>query len=164
MLVVFNGTFRVVDVATDGNTFSIPKVVTEAAGQPITILYRPMYVADETAFGSSSKAKYITRKISLANPSTAFNVRMTVSKPSGSDIEVYFKTQNNNEAAIFDTKEYTKLELGEIQNTLTNQFVEIESTIDGLNEFDAFVFKIVLKSSSMAKYPTVSDLRVIALQ
>lgn len=159
-----NGTFRLTNIADDGSTFEIPNVVTEAAGSPVTILYRPMYIADETAFGSSTRAKYITRKISLANPSTAFNIRLTVSKPSGSDVEIYYKTQNNNELAIFNDKEYTKLDIGEIQNTLSNQYVEIESTIDGLNEFDAFVFKIALKSNSMSTYPTVSDFRVIALR
>lgn len=159
-----SGTFRVTDVADDGSYFQVPSVVTEASGSSISILWRPMYIADEAAFGTSSKAKYITRKISLANPSTAFNIRMTLSKPSGSDVEVYYKTQNNNEISTFEAKEYTQLDMGDIQNTLTNQYVEIESTIDGLNEFDAFVFKIVLKSNSMAKYPTVSDFRVIALQ
>lgn len=159
-----NGTFRVTNIADDGSTFEVPNVVTESSGNPVTILYRPMYIADEAAFASSSRAKYITRKISLANPSTALNIRLTVSKPAGSDIEVYYKTQNNNEVATFNTKEYRKLELGEIQTTLSNQYVEIESTIDGLNEFDAFVFKIVLLSNSVAAYPSVSDFRVIALR
>lgn len=158
------GTFRVTNIADDGSYFEIPTAKTENAGNAISILYRPMYISDEAAFGTSSKAKYITRKITLASPSTAFNMRMTVSKPAGSDIEVYYKTQNNNEVATFESKEYTKLDMGEIQTTLTNQFVEIESTVDGLNEFDAFIIKIVLKSSSMATYPTVSDFRFIALQ
>ncbi len=159
-----NGTFRITNIADDGSTFEVPNVVTEAAGSSVTILYRPMYIADEAAFSSSSRAKYITRKISLANPSTALNIRLTVSKPSGSDIEVYYKTQNNNEVATFNSKEYRKLDLGEIQTTLSNQYVEIESTIDGLNEFDAFVFKIVLLSNSISSYPSVSDFRVIALR
>ncbi len=159
-----NGDHRITKVSSDGSTFEVPNVVTAASGTPITIIYRPMFVADEASFGASSKANYITRKISLANPSTAFNVRLTVSKPAGSDVEVYFKTQNSNEISTFNDKEYTKLEMGDIQDTLTNQYVEIESTIDGLNPFDAFVFKVVLKSDSIASYPTIRDLRVIALQ
>lgn len=159
------GTFRITNIADDGSYFEIPNVETEPQGNAISILYRPMFVADEAAKGTSSKAKYITRKISLAKPSRAFNVRLTVTKPAGSDIEIYYKTQTNNESsAIFETKEFTLLEIGEIQNTLTNQYVEIESTIDGLLDFDSFVFKLVLKSNSIATYPTISDLRIIALQ
>ncbi len=159
------GTFRITNVAEDGSYFEVPNVETEPAGNAISILYRPMYIADEASKGTSSKAKYITRKISTAKPSRAFNVRMTLTKPAGSDIEIYYKTQINNESSsTFETKEYTKLDIGEIQNTLQNQFIEIESTIDGLIDFNSFVFKLVLKSNSIATYPTISDLRVIALQ
>jgi len=44
------------------------------------------------------------------------------------------------------------------------QFVDIEKFIDSLSSFNAFVLKFVLRSSSIAAYPKVKDLRIIALE
>lgn len=159
-----NGTFRITSVSTDGSTFSIPSANTEPTGNSISIVYRPMYVAEEAANGSSSRAKYVTRKISLATPATAVLVRFAVSKPVGTDVEVYYKTQSANEAATFDSKEFTRLTLDTaIKDTVRDQFVDVEQFIDNLTAFDAIVVKIVYKSTNIAFYPEAKDLRIIAL-
>jgi hypothetical protein len=159
-----NGTFRLTAVSNDGVYFNIPSANAEPQGNAITIVYRPMYVSDEAASGSSTRANYVTRKIELATPATGLLVRFAVSQPVSSDIEVYYKLQNGSEAAGFDTKEYTQLSLGTIKDTVEGQFTEIEKFIDSLSSFNAFVIKIVLKSASIASYPKVKDLRIIALE
>jgi hypothetical protein len=159
-----NGTFRLTSVSNTGTFFSIPSANAEPQGNAITIVYRPMYVSDEAASSSSTKANYVTRKIELATPATGLLVRFAVSKPVNSDIEVYYKLQNGNEAAGFDTKEYTQLTLGTIKNTVDGQYIDVEKFIDSLSSFSAFVIKIVLRSTNIASYPTVKDLRIIALE
>jgi hypothetical protein len=159
-----NGTFRLTAVSNEGASFSIPVSNAVPTGNVTSIVYRPMFVSDEAASGSSTRANYVTRKIELATPATSLLVRLAVSKPVGSDIEVYFKLQNGNEASGFDTKEYTQLNLGTIKNTVDGQFVDIEKFVDSLASFSAFVIKIVLKSTSIAAYPKVKDLRIIALE
>jgi len=159
-----NGTFRLTSVSNDGAYFNIPSANAEPQGNAITIVYRPMYVSDEAASGSSTKANYVTRKIELATPATGLLVRFAASKPLNSDIEVYYKLQNGSEAAGFDTKEYTQLTLDTIPNTVEGQYVDVEKFVDSLSSFTAFVVKIVFKSSSIASYPMVKDLRIIALE
>ena len=159
-----NGTFRLTSVSNTGTYFNIPSANAEPQGNAITIVYRPLYVADEAASGSSTKANYVTKKIELATPATGLLVRFAVSKPVNSDIEVYYKLQNGNEASGFDTKEYTQLSLGTIKDTVDGQYVDIEKFIDSLSSFSAFVIKIVLKSTNIASYPKVKDLRIIALE
>ena len=159
-----NGTFRLTAVSNDGKYFKIPSANAEPQGNAITIAYRPMYISDEAASGSSTRANYVTRKIDLATPATGLMVRFAVSQPAGSDVEVYYKLQNGNEASGFDTKEYTQLALGTIADTVNGQFVDVEKFIDSLSSFSAFVIKIVLKSSTIASYPKVKDLRIIALE
>ena len=159
-----NGTFRLTAVSNEGASFSIPVSNAVPTGNVTSIVYRPMFVSDEAASGSSTRANYVTRKIELATPATSLLVRLAVSKPAGADIEVYYKLQNGNEASGFDTKEYTQLDLGTIKNTVDGQFVDIEKFIDSLASFSAFVIKIVLKSTSIAAYPKVKDLRIIALE
>ena len=159
-----NGTFRLTAVSNQGNTFSISSANALPAGNVTSIVYRPMYVSDEAASGSSTRANYVTRKIELATPATSLLVRFAVSKPAGSDVEVYYKLQNGSEATGFDTKEYTQLNVGTITNTVDGQFIDIEKFVDSLSSFSAFVIKIVLKSTSIASYPRVKDLRIIALE
>ena len=159
-----NGTFRLTAVSNEGVSFSIPVSNTVPTGNVTSIVYRPMFVSDEAASGSSTRSNYVTRKIELATPATSLLVKFAVSQPVGSDIEVYYKLQNGNEAAGFDTKEYTQLALGTIKDTVDGQFVDIEKFVDSLASFSAFVIKIVLKSTSIAAYPKVKDLRIIALE
>ena len=159
-----NGTFRLTAVSNDGKFFNIPSANVEPQGNAITIVYRPRYISDEAASGSSTRSNYVTRKIELATPATGLLVRFAVSKPAGSDIEVYYKLQSGNEAAGFDSKEYTQVSLGTITNTVDGQFVDIEKFVDSLSSFNAFVLKFVLRSSSIAAYPKIKDLRIIALE
>jgi len=159
-----NGTFRLTAVSNDGKFFNIPSANVEPQGNAITIVYRPRYISDEAASGSSTRSNYVTRKIELATPATGLLVRFAVSKPVGSDIEVYYKLQSGNEAAGFANKEYTQVSLGTITNTVDGQFVDIEKFVDSLSSFNAFVLKFVLRSSSIAAYPKVKDLRIIALE
>jgi hypothetical protein len=159
-----NGTFRLTAVSNEGASFSIPVSNAVPTGNVTSIVYRPMFVSDEAASGSSTRSNYVTRKIELATPATSLLVRFAVSQPVGSDIEVYYKLQNGNEASGFDTKEYTQLNLGTIKDTVDGQFVDIEKFVDSLASFSAFVIKIVLKSTSIAAYPKVKDLRIIALE
>jgi hypothetical protein len=91
-------------------------------------------------------------------------VRFAANQPVGSDIEVYYKLQNGNEASGFASKEYTRLYLDTIIDTVEGQFVDVEKFVDSLSSFNAFVLKIVFKSSSIAAYPKVKDLRIIALE
>lgn len=160
-----NGTFRLTTVSNDGAYFNIPSANAEALGNAITIVYRPMYVSDEAATGSSTHANYVTRKIELATPATSLLVKFSMAKPVNSDIEVYYKLQNGNEATSFDNKEYTLLSnYSTVRNTVDGQFVEVERIVNSLASFNAFVIKIVLKSSSISSYPRVKDLRIIALE
>jgi hypothetical protein len=159
-----NGTFRLTAVSNEGASFSIPVSNAVPTGNVTSIVYRPMFVSDEAASGSSTRSNYVTRKIELATPASSLLVRLAVSQPVGSDIEVYYKLQNGNEASGFDIKEYTQLDLGTIKDTVDGQFVDIEKFVDSLASFSAFVIKIVLKSTSIAAYPKVKDLRIIALE
>jgi hypothetical protein len=158
-----NGTFRLVSVASDGSTFRIPLANLEAAGNSITLTYRPNFIDDKAATASSSRAKYVTRKFELATPATGLLVRFAVSKPVNTDIEVYYKTLDGTEFGTFEEKEYTQLSLGTITTTIKDQFIDVERFVENLTAFSAIVVKIVLKSTTIANYSEVKDLRIIAL-
>jgi len=159
-----NGTFRLTAVANDGSTFSIPSANLELTGNAITLTYRPNFIAEEAVAASSSRAKYVTRKIELATPATGLLVRFAVSKPVNTDIEVYYKTLDGTEVSTFEEKEYTQLALPTIKDTIKGQFVDVEKFVEDLTSFSAIVIKVVLTSTTIASYPEVKDLRIIALE
>ena len=158
-----NGTFRLVAVANDGSTFRLPSAALEGTGNAITLTYRPNFIDEVAASASSSRAKYVTRKFELATPATGLLVRFAVSKPVNTDIEVYYKTLDGTEISTFEEKEYTQLSLGTIATTVKDEFVDVEKFIENLSAFSAIVVKVVLKSTTIANYPEVKDLRIIAL-
>jgi hypothetical protein len=159
------GDFRVTGVAVDGKTLYVknPYGITEPTGNAVTIVYKPSYIDEHTAKNSSSKAKYITRKISLANYSTAILVRFAISTPPGTNAKAYFKVQGIGEEKSFANKEFTGLDLSYLNDTVDGQFIDVEKYVNNIQPFNAFVLKIVLNSDSIAYYPKVKDLRVIAL-
>lgn len=165
-----NYTYRVVSVETNGNSIIIapagnttPSANSEPSGRLVTVTYGPMFVAEEAVSKSSSRAKYFTRSIELQNPSTAVVLRMAVSKPSDTEIEVYYKTRALGEISTFNSKEYKKMDIT-IRNTTENQFIDVEQVVDNITQFTAFVVKIVLKSTNISRIPKVKDLRIIALE
>ena len=56
------------------------------------------FVADTAKSGGSSAAKYITRPIILANESTALDVRISAYIPGTSEVEMYFRLSNADDA------------------------------------------------------------------
>ena len=68
-----------------------------------------------------------------------------------------------NEKSIKSLIFLSKLSLGTITTTIKDQFVDVEKFVENLTAFSAIVVKIVLKSTTIANYPEVKDLRIIAL-
>ena len=67
----------------------------------------PDFVNDEQPTGSSSAAVYCTRPITLENPSTALDVRLTQNVRSTSEVEVYFRATSSEEVRNVDDLNWT---------------------------------------------------------
>jgi len=159
-----NGDFTITSIKSDGSNFTVsnPKSVTEPAGNAITIVYKPTFISDTSPVGTSSRAKYVTRKISLANPSTALLVRFAVTKPPSTVLRAFYKIQAVGTDKLFQSKNFTEIDLTSINDTVDGQYVDIERYLPNLVAFNAVVVKLVLQSDSVAYYPKVKDLRIIA--
>ena len=117
---------------------------------------------ETNAQGGNSLAKYITREIKLANPATSINVRVALSKPVDSDVDIYYKIKTS------DDQDYRKLEYVEFDkpvgfNSSHTDFRDFEFDVKNLEEFISVGIKIVLKSKNSAVVPKATDLRIIAL-
>jgi hypothetical protein len=161
---VNSGAFRVLDVLDAGaNILVAGTITTAAAANVITVTNGRAFIAEEAATGGSALAKYITRQVDLANPSTSINLRLDIAKPENADVKVYYKVKTVGESADLATKEYVELTGLVIPTSLNGEFFEIEKQIDNVTQFTSIVFKIVLLSDDSADAPKCKNLRAIML-
>jgi hypothetical protein len=161
---VNSGAFRVLDILDAGaNILVAGNITTAAAANVITVTNGRAFIAEEAATGGSALAKYITRQVDLANPSTSINLRLDISKPENANVKVYYKVKTVGESADLATKEYVELTGLVIPTSLNGEFFEVEKQIDDIDQFTSIVFKIVLLSDDSADAPKCKNLRAIML-
>lgn len=125
------------------------------------------FVPETSATGGSALSKYITRRVSLAEDANQIKVIISINRPSGSDVELYYKVQGS-EDSNFDNLPWV-LQNPDDPIPLTedpNAYSEVEYSIDDeLNgvEFSSMAFKIVLKTQNSSFVPTCRDFRAIAI-
>jgi hypothetical protein len=107
----------------------------------------------------SSKAK--TQVITLKTPADSLRVFTLESKQRISDIEIYFRTASDRD---IQSKNWVLLEPEQNAAVVsTEEYIEIERRIDGIPEFDEFQLKIIFKGVNSVKYPSIKELRAIAV-
>lgn len=124
------------------------------------------FLAETAATGGSALAKYITRRINLDQDSQAIRVMFTANQPSGSEIEVYFRTQESSSDVDFGTLTYTQATIDTVVTSSDDPtiFKDYSFTIDNISPtFTTFQIKVVLKAQQSTKVPRIRDFRAIAL-
>jgi hypothetical protein len=145
---------------------------------------------EEAEFGGNAAARYITRKVTLAEDQDAEDLKvfLTAYKPGTADIRVYCKLLNADDGDLFNERQWMQMDQTTSQlvisdNTNREQFREFEYTIANANltgsngevqyvnkmgvtftGYKIFAVKIVLLSTNSANVPRVRDFRAIALQ
>ena len=161
-----NGTFLIASVAADGSSVTLNKVFTsESAGASVTLTQRERFVDEIAPAESSTNSKYVTKKVNLANPSNFLRIRFAGNIPSGSSVEVYYRTSSVGTSTTLSALPYTKIDPDRpIVNfsNFTDRFVDIDYSKDNLETFDAVQIKLVMKSTNSSDVPRIKDLRVIA--
>lgn len=123
------------------------------------------FVDETTATDCSALARYITKKISLKDPSTALKILFSGNRPNGSSIDVYYKTQAAGDDQPFDALPWIEAtpESTPLTTEDTTKFEDYEYLDDSLSAFTYFAVKVVLRSQNSSKVPMIKDFRSIAL-
>ena len=132
-----------------------------------------------TAYGGTAQAKYITRRVTLADgfDATGLNINLLVNRRPGTSIKVYYKVLNKYDTTDFDDRTYVEIP----QTTLAGDTV-LTSTPDqyaeenyqalnisyangaaSYNDFNVFAIKIVFFSSNQSVVPQIKALRATAV-
>jgi len=129
----------------------------------------PNFVADTANTGGSGPAQYITRPVTLENESRSLDVRLSAHVPSTSEVEMYFRVSNADDArnmgdlawVPFNSDGSPDKAVPPSDDDIT--FREHQYSADELTTFTAFQLKIILKGTSSSYPPRVKDMRGIAL-
>jgi len=140
------------------------------AAEPNTTFNNPIdFVADSAANSGSSLSKHITIPINLEEPAVGLKVLLGANRPSGSFIDLYYRTlPAGSDTDIETVKFILATEDTSIQtDDNRNIFRQYEYTIGGqagtLTPFSTFQLKIVFRSQNSSRVPRIKDLRAIAL-
>jgi hypothetical protein len=134
-----------------------------------------IYIPETNNIAGSAVAKYITKEITLSNPSTALDLRVTASVHNTSAIELYYRTKLPDDTRSFNDIDFTQMSLvntptasqqrsqSPYSSDFRTDFSEYQYQVEGIPEFVSFQIKIVMKGTNPAFPPRISDMRGIAL-
>jgi hypothetical protein len=138
--------------------------------------------SEESGSGGNMKARYITRKVTLADGFDAGDLKVYLDayKPTGTDLSVYYKVLNSTDNTEFEQRPYIQMtQVGkDVRSRDESEFIEYEfvpnvsegkikyNPNDDQNQFKTFKYfaiKIVLTARFSSIVPKVKNLRIMAL-
>ena len=134
-------------------------------------------VAETSATNGHALAKYLTRKVVLAEDLSARSLKVFVDQntPKGATVEVYYRVINRDDVTKFEERPFVQMTRKQATVPVSEDYRsyseieyfadDITYTQDGVtfDEFDEFVIKIVMHASNSAASPSFRNLRAIAL-
>ena len=127
------------------------------------------YVAETDPVDGTALAKYVSSNINLEEPAVGLKIFIGANRPSGSNIDVYYKLVSAGEdTAIEDINwVYVSEESNNPTDDDPSVYREYEYLIGGntgtLDPFSTFKIKVVFRSGNTSKVPRLRDIRAIAL-
>ena len=142
------------------------------------------YVGETSPKGGNATAKYICRKVNLAEGFNSGDLRVyiTTYKPVGTKIYVYYKILSESDNETFESKnwqlmtelgnanytsvnasDYRELTFAPGSNGIPDNSVVYTTTNSSYTSFKTFAIKIVMSSNNPTIVPKIRDFRAIAL-
>lgn len=136
------------------------------------------FVAETQASDNYAQARYITRRVALADglSATALKVLVDQNMPFGSSVEVYYRVINSDDETNFEDRPYVLMGRRQGADTINqsiSSFNEYEYFADDIkytgtngstyNKFDVYSIKIVMYATSTVAAPSFRNFRAIAL-
>jgi len=129
--------------------------------------------------GGDATARYISRRVTLSDGFDASDLTtyLTMNKPAGTNVYVYYKILSQFDPETFDEKNWIVMEQTTSLATVSldaNVFLEYQFDPSGGNlnytsngatytSFKTFAIKIVMTSNDTTKVPRISDYRTVAM-
>ena len=161
------------DFAVTGTTLTLATAPASGSKVIAKIANVPDYEDDTAPEGGSSEGTYLTRPVTLENPSTALDVRVAASVRSTSSIKMFFRLSGGEETRRIQDIEFTPFNTDGSSDTnitpsqgdevLDRDFKDYKFSVSSLPEFTSFQIKIVFNGTNSAYPARLKDLRALAL-
>jgi len=127
-----------------------------------------------SATGGNQLARYITKKVELAEEADKMDVFISVNRPRAANVDLYWRVVEGGSNTEISTVNWIQAPSSGAGYTATQSptvvpindnpavFEEIQYSIDPDGSFGTMQFKIVLRSINSATVPQVKDFRAIA--
>jgi hypothetical protein len=166
----------VVDVAGSGYTGTPNVTISGNASITATLSVS----GEDRPSGGPANARYITRKVTLADGMDAgdFRVHFAAYKPSAAQIHVYYKILSADDPDTFDSKSYKLMTAIKGYNAVSlnsedmvefvfapgsNNIADDRVQYGSFTSFKYFAIKIVMSTNDTTRVPRIRDFRVIAI-
>jgi hypothetical protein len=161
------------DFTVSGSTLSL-NLAPDAGSKVVAKLTNTVDYEDDTSVeGGSSAGVYITKKVSLANASTALEIRVAASVRSTSSIKAFYRVSGGEETRRIEDIEFTPFNIDGSSDVsvdpstgdvvLDNDFRDYKFSETGIHDFTSFQIKIVFNGTNSALPARLKDFRAIAL-
>ena len=135
------------------------------------------FTSENESKNSSSLAKYVTKEVSIENPGTSINVKMTANTTEIENIKLLYRIKKSSSQENFDDIEWIHFNdtglpdvdvIATAENSISgitekqSSYQELSYSVEDLPEFSSFAIKVVMKSSNPAFVPKIQDLRAVA--
>jgi len=181
---VVSNTVNAVYITSAGSGYTSSPTITLTPGAGGGANAAVSYIGETEKSGGNAKARYISRRVTLADgfDSGDLRVYLNSNKPSGTSIYVYFKILSASDPENFDDKSYQLMtEIGNANyvslnendyreltfapgvNGIANNSVSYTTSGTAFTTFRTFAIKIVMASSNTGIVPKIRDMRAIAL-
>ncbi len=146
------------DFTVSGTTLTL--TTAPASGSKIVVkLSNTVDYEDDTATeGGSSEGSYLTRPVTLENPSTAIDVRVAASVRSTSSIKMYYRLSGGEETRRIQDIEFTPFNTDGSSDTnitpsqgdevIDSDFKDYKFSVSDLPEFTSFQIKVVFNGTN----------------
>lgn len=154
---------NIIDRQDSDRTNTIVSARVAGSGKNTPLIYVPETDPDD----GSHVAKHITVPVTLAETAVGLKILLAANRPSVAELDVYYRTATG--GANIRTVDWTLLSPeapipSDDNPTVFREYRYLAGGLGGsLSPFTQYQLKIVFKSPSSSKVPSVRDLRVIAL-
>lgn len=166
--------FRVLSVEHDPNagdaTVTLGAELPIPAGGPFSpatgeLILLNRYIDERSSTGGSNTSTYMTKRVVLAQSSTAIKINFGAYRSPNTIIDVYYKISLVDDRRNFDDIPWTfsACDFNTPPSQNPNQIRDYECTINNLPDFVSMSVKLVLRGGDPANPPRCQDLRAIAL-
>ena len=135
------------------------------------------FVSEDSSKNGSAIAKYVTKEVSIGNPGTSIDVRLTANVKDISNIRVLYRYKKSSSQENFEDIDWIYFnedgdpdgfEIATSENSISgsvekqSSYQELKYSVADLPEFSSFAIKIVMKTVDPAYAPKVQDIRAVA--